>query len=359
MAVGTVPGGSVVDFSNTTDDKVINLANTDATTNPAFYNVNVAKGGQGTDVLMGSNEYENTLQAGTGSNALMGGTKNDVLVGNSESGKSESAFVFGAGQGVDTIQSFDFGVSDSNDLVDLDLLAGLSGNDLQLTGAKFDASGNLTVGLSDKDSLVVEGAENQAIKAQAFGQEWKLKYGSSLTYEEGVEIYAQLGGEDDATLSVATDTAVYMNNWTGEDDAPAYMGVKELTAVGYSGNVSLAGANNTDNVITGGSGDNKLWGGFGGDDTVNAGAGTSELFYLKGDGNDTFNGLKSGDAVNLLNVDLSDINLGESSVTGSQIVAKMNDGSTLTVNGDINSVDFKVNGNTFRRQSDGTWNLKS
>ena len=408
MGIGTLPSGGKVDFSNVSGDLYADLDNTTTSKkqafyeidgvffydtveyHPAFYNIANIKGGSGNNTLIASDDFDSTIQAGIGGNNVLYGSdeSNDLLIGTTgERNKKQNTFH--ASLGEDTIQGFDFGVSDTNDVIDLEAsYLDIAGGSYSNIGEVKIENGNLivefitgTAGLSPEyddtksGNIIIEGAEDKAIRAlygwtdvyvdSSLGykkQEWKVKFASeSLTYEEGVEFYSQIGGDNDATLNVSNTSAeIYLNNWTGAEGSPVFWGIKELSAVGNNGNVSLAGANSTDNVIRGGSGDNKLWGGFGGDDTINAGTGTNELFYLKGDGNDEFNNLKSGDTVNLLNISLSDLNLNETEVSGSKLAAKFNDSDdVLTINGDINSVEFKLSGMTFRRNDDGSWSANN
>lgn len=164
--------------------------------------------------------------------------------------------------------------------------------------------------------------------------------------------------DEDSTV----DTAIYMN---GEEymkrtdgvsglrfDGKYYYNVNEVDASGFSHNVSIAGNDNIDDTITAGAGSNSLWGGIGGNDLINAGSGSNEIFYLPGDGNDTVTGAKAGDTINLFNIDLSEINLEESTLNmKKQIVLKMNDGETLTVKGDINNLSFKIGVSIYKRSN--------
>lgn len=95
------------------------------------------------------------------------------------------------------------------------------------------------------------------------------------------------------------------------------------------------------------------------------GSGKNNFFYLVGDGNDTISNAQSGDVVELLNVNLSDIDVAGTieNSKGSNIEIKFNDGGSLVVEGgslgDLSGVSFKTaNDGTWNRKSDGSWSKK-
>ena len=117
-----------------------------------------------------------------------------------------------------------------------------------------------------------------------------------------------------------------------------------LDANGYNGDAVLIG-NNNDNVIYGGSGNNSLWGGESGDDTLFGGDGSNEFYYMKGNGDDVIENAKDGDVIKLLDISMDDINVRFTEVDDDKVVVSMQDGGSLTLNGNAD-VTFELNDGT-------------
>ena len=80
-----------------------------------------------------------------------------------------------------------------------------------------------------------------------------------------------------------------------------------INAVNTYGSNILAG-NNRDNQIFGGNGDNQMWGGsYRTNDYLFGGEGQNTFWYGKGEGIDLVENTKTGDTINLYNVNLEDI----------------------------------------------------
>jgi hypothetical protein len=357
--------GAAVDFSEAEYDVYADLTGSVETpftdNNSATYqNISKVKGGKGKNVLIGSMEFDSTLQAGVGESTIVGSFNDDLLLGNS-SNTVGSVFYFATGGGKDTISGFGYGT----DTVDLDQLAAEAGNS-DMTSADLDKNGNLIVGFGNGgDSLTVVNAENKVINASANGQDWVVKFGTDLTYSAGVNMMGN-ANKDGNKLTLtnsdvnADEVHIYMNdfNYEGDKDDTWYLNVDKIDASAYTGNASIIGADGRNNDIIAGTGKSSLWGGFGGNDTINVTNGNAEVFYLKDDGNDVINGAGAGDTINLFNISLDDIANADITQSNNKIVAKFSDDSTLTVNGSINNVSFKVGNdsdNVWKRRTNGTW----
>jgi hypothetical protein len=262
--------------------------------------------------------------------------------------------VFVEGNGTDTVKSFDYGAADTNDKVDF--MAA------DLKGASIDKSGNMKVELNSGDNLVLESANNQVVKAQFYGEEMVVELGDNLQYDADVQLYGAVNNGNKLTVgSSVTDSTVSIALNNLNEAGVQYNDVTEIDASSYSGTASLVGSDWTDNTIRGGAGSNSLWGGLGGDGQLVGGSGQNRFFYLMGDGNDTISHANSGDVVELLNVDISDIDLDGtiSESSNSAISVKFNNGETLKIQGstqsDLAGVGIKIGSDTWKRNSSGQW----
>ena len=170
---------------------------------------------------------------------------------------------------------------------------------------------------------------------------------NKLTYEDGVTFYK--GGEYADVLNVTSDEG--KNIWLSGSRGVKYSGINNIDASNSTGNNTLAGDSN-DNQITAGSGSNSLWGGVGGSsDTLIGGSGEDTFFFGKNSGADVINNASSNDTINLYGISLSDIS--DVSYSSNQIVANFKTGSSLTINNTESlSSTFKLGSNKFQYNFD-------
>ena len=324
--------GTGVSYADYTEKLYVNMGDTVTAGNYHFFNIDSVTGGAGLTTLIG-NDDNNALIAGAGETTIWGAAGRDSLFGNSSSDKGATTFVYGAGDGMDTIQGFDFGMSDTSDKLSTN---GQGINDWALENGKL----KIQVGENYDDQIEINGAAQQAIKMNLWGSDFDVEVGTNaFTYREGVDFY--LTKESAATLNASSSSddelAVMINGWDGK----AYDNVTAINASGAAGNASLVGSKDSNSVITGGSGHNSLWGGEGGDDTLIGGSGSNEFFYCKGNGNDVINNANANDVVNLFGISIDDIDFENSTIDSGAITVALNEGGKLTVNSS-NDVTFKV-----------------
>ena len=131
----------------------------------------------------------------------------------------------------------------------------------------------------------------------------------------------------------------------GLEDWGDYQDINVLDASDFYYNATLVGSLEDKNVIYGGHGTNSLWGGGFDNDTMVAGEGANEYYYLTNNGNDVIVGAKDDEIVNLLGIDLSnyDINSLVEGIGEDSTEIKFNDGGSIKVN-NAASVQFKILG---------------
>ncbi|WP_425806719.1 calcium-binding protein [Desulfitobacterium sp. Sab5] len=214
-------------------------------------------GGDGYDSLSGGDGGD-ILVGGSGDDKLYGGTGNDLLEGGSgrdymEGGTGNDTYVFGRGDGLDTINEYDSTVGN----VDvLRFLEGVNPSDITL---KRNSS-NLEVYItSTSDKLVIS------------------NYFSNDAYK-----IEQIRFHDGTLWDSAAIKQIVLTGSTGND---VFYGYEDNDSIsGLDGSDTLYG-NSGDDTLSGDSGDDKLYGGAG-NDVMSGGAG---IDYLEGSsGNDTY-----------------------------------------------------------------------
>ncbi|MBR1580421.1 MAG: hypothetical protein IJ668_07980, partial [Selenomonadaceae bacterium] len=293
-----------LNLSAQTTDETINLNGDD------YQNIATITLGSGNNSLAGSNDDE-TIVAGLGRSTISSGDGNDVLVASTSDEKvSGSTFVYT--NGLDTLRNFEAVGADS-DTADEIVFNG------RLTGVEIFGN-DLVIEAGSVDQLTVVDGVNEKIKFNGF----VFEVGDDMTCGEDVDAYVGLG---DATLNVGSSGG---NVWLNGVLGGIYSGIRVLDGSEATSDATLVG-NELNNWIVGGSGNNSLWGGGSSNDTLNAGPGYNEYYYVYGDGEDVINNARDDDVIKLLGIGLEDIDQSEQRITGDAIVMRFNDGGSLTV----------------------------
>ena len=269
----------------------------------------------------------NTLKAGSGATSLYGGAGRDSLVGaDSATKKASTEFFYTTGNDLTTITNFEYGTEDKSDKLNT---WGVAAAGVTVNGSNVEVQ----VGDNSDDRVILTDAKNQKIQANISGTDKVVEVGDSLTY--GAEVTNYYGDGSNAMITVAADAANVNEGvaiWANRQDSEQYFeNIKGIDASAYAGNATLVGSSE-DNTITAGSGDASLWGGFGGNDTLYGGSGENEYFFLKEGGHDVIAKANDGDVVNMFGISLDDIDFDQTTATSEAVVAKLKDGSTLTLN---------------------------
>ena len=198
---------------------------------------------------------------------------------------------------------------------------------------------------------------------RGFGQSL---FGSTSLFNFGMQAVGAIGGN-------------LLNNWLGNNQTYSYaaQSIKAMTLEGdgnkevwlaneseevminavntYGSNV-LAG-NNKNNQIFGGNGNNQMWGGsYRTNDYLFGGEGQNTFWYGKGEGIDLVENTKTGDTINLYNINLDDISNLEITDSAITLVVGEDQGIGVT-NSDEVSPNFKLaNGETYNyNRTVGQW----
>ncbi|MBR1396730.1 MAG: hypothetical protein IJ563_04265, partial [Selenomonadaceae bacterium] len=328
--------GSTVDYSNYDYALNVNM-------NDNFHNIEAVKGGRGKTTLWGSEVDNNALYAGHGETSIYGGAggTRDSLFGYAGDDKTGGAtFFMLEGSGLDTISGFEFGTSATSDKIHT---FGEGITSYELVGDEL----RIQVGADYDDQMIIEGAANEVLQINAWNNDYVVEVGDNFKYDDAVQFYLNKSGSATITADGAEDVAIYANGFDGK----AYDNITNINASSATGKATLVGADGVDNVIIGGSGNNSLWGGSytdenAGDDTLIGSTGSNEFFYLKGNGNDVIQNIKSDDLINLLDITLEDITSME--ITNSGINVKLNDGGSLQVNSNTDVTFQLADGNKWQ-----------
>ncbi|MBQ9480184.1 MAG: hypothetical protein IJU71_11610, partial [Selenomonadaceae bacterium] len=269
-----------LNLSARTTDETINLNGDD------YQNIAAITLGSGNNSLVGSNDDE-TIVAGLGRSTISSGDGNDVLVASTSDEKvSGSMFVYT--NGLDTLRNFEAVGADS-DTADEIVFNG------RLTGVEIFGN-DLVIEAGSVDQLTVVDGANEKIKFNGF----VFEVGDDMTCGDDVDAYVGLG---DATLNVGSSGG---NVWLNGVLGGIYSGIRVLDGSEATADATLVG-NELNNWIVGGSGNNSLWGGGSSNDTLNAGLGYNEYYYVYGDGDDVINNARDDDVIKLLGIGLEDI----------------------------------------------------
>ncbi|MBR4384559.1 MAG: hypothetical protein IKP64_13500, partial [Selenomonadaceae bacterium] len=243
-------------------------------------------------------------------------------------------FFFDTNDGRDTVKSFNF----DNDAINI------FGN--KVTDVKSDSAGNVIVQINDSDDyLTIENATDKNFRFN----DLIANVAENVRYND--EATQFVATASNATLTVDDVAEIWLDNSHGK----FYDGdIRTLDASAAEGRTSLVG-NAFNNTIIAGKGDSSLWGGeFASDDLLIGGAGKNTFFYHLGNGNDTIQGAKFGDIVDLNTLTIDQV-VGE--IGDGFVVLKFIDGGSLTVAG--TEVEFRINNDgTTYLVDNGEWKIK-
>jgi Ca2+-binding RTX toxin-like protein len=292
-------------------------------------------GGNGDDGLFGAADADN-LQGGTGNDILEGGTGNDTLNGGTYSaywgtysGVGNDTYVFGLGDGQDTIYDND---TAAGNLDVIQFKAGIAPESVQISRINDDLILKIT-GTADqvtvKNYFVGDANSGWAIEEIRFADSatvWTvadikatvLNGGAGNDKVLGYATADTLTGGDGNDLLYGRDGDDVLNGDTGADTLYGENGNDMLN--GSDGNDTLSGAAGTD-ILQGGAGidnlsdasgnglldggaDNdtltggaaqELFIGGSGNDTISTNTGADIIAFNKGDGQDIINGSTGAD----------------------------------------------------------------
>ena len=379
-ALNYIGDNSGLTFYDHTGEVFVNLADGTGSIDTAdalFSGINSVAAGAGQTTVIGADDNE-TLIAGTGNDSIWAAGGDNLMRGNTDSGKTgqTSFFVVAEKDGArNTIESFNF-VTDDNytntnkitaDKLDIQVQydqiqienggVAISGNDVVLLVNNRNEDKSESVVLKDAvgNDFIVSG---DGIIKDVIAQVNVDK----LTANKFANCFVATG--KNATLTVSNDidkANIYLDNETPlgsdhEDEIPQFYGdFKVIDATGSNAKLELGG-NDLDNTILAGTGDASLWGGNGGNDLLVGGSGKNSFFYNYGNGNDTIRGAKEGDVIDLTNILLDDIVDADSAIGDDGVKLQFTDGGSLTVEGTAG--EYLIGDDTYVVE-DGKWSKKA
>ncbi|MEJ8836100.1 calcium-binding protein [Ramlibacter sp. AN1133] len=262
-------------------------------------------GDDGNDGLFGGADNDN-LQGGNGNDTLDGGAGNDALIGgiydgywNSYTGPGADTYLFGRGDGQDTVYDSDTTAGVVDKLV---FKAGVLPTDVQVQ--RPGGSNNLVLKINGTtDQITVanyflnDGAGGWAIEEIRFTDDatalWSIAdvKAMALTGGPGADVLVGYAGDDAMVGNAGNDT---MSAGTGNDRLDGGAGADALA--GQDGNDTLLGGDDNDN-LQGGNGNDVLDGGSGNDALIGGvydgywgtynGTGNDTYLFARGGGQDT------------------------------------------------------------------------
>ena len=343
-----------ISFSEYTGAVEVNLNENAGSLNGSavqYYGMNKVTGGAGDTSLIGAANTPNTLTAGTGNGSIWSNSGRDLMVGNTDAGKSgTTTFFYMPGDGRDTITNFDF----------------MSGTtDITADKIEFDdASGVTNVFLSGDD--VVIGINNSADDylrlVDARGKSFRVnddliaKVDKNVEFDGFSNVYVGTGAPSTLTVGEGMGN---VEIWLS-DDSLEYHGIwydgnfAVLDASKSDGSNILAG-NENNNLIIGGAGSNSIWGGYASsNDTLVGGSGQNTFFFAVENGHDVIRNAHDGDLVSLEDIYLE--NIARADITGGGAVIELTDGSRLEVQSSA-AIDYRLqDGTTYTaNRTTGEW----
>ncbi|MDR2549438.1 MAG: putative Ig domain-containing protein [Desulfobulbus sp.] len=269
-------------------------------------------GTAGADILRGD-AGNDTLKGGAGNDVLLGGAGNDILAG----GAGDDSFVFDLGNGQDVIQA------DSTSGVDT--LA--FGEGIELSDIRLVRSGN---------DLVVQVGENgdQVTLARWYMGGWESYRLDRFSFADGTVLtWQELFGRHP------------VQGGSGDDTLPGHNNLNDILW-GQEGNDTLEGR----------SGDDILLGGAG-DDTLSGGAGSDTYIFNRSNGHDTIKSDSSNGLDTLRfgeGIGLSDLRLDRSG--SSDLVVKIGDtGGQIILKSWFSSASYRIGTFAFADGTALTW----
>ena len=315
-----------------------------------IYGVDKVALGSGNGTLIGAENMNNTLIAGTGNGSIWSDSGNDLMRGNTSTAKTGTTdFFYAGGDGIDTITNFDFMASASDTSADeLVILP-----DARVTSV--DLSGNdVVIGFNDgtDDVLTITDAKDTPFLVNGL----ITKVDDNIEFDGFTECY--VGAGDRPTLTVGEGMGE-VDIFLGDDEGTEYLGdIAVLDASRANGEMNFLAGSDTDNLIIGGTGENAIWGGDGfSNDTLVGGSGKNTFFFAQENGNDVIRNAHDGDVVDLTYLDADQFAAVE--VTDDGVAIDLTDGSHLDVQSNA-AVEYKLgDGNTYLVDHDaGEFNRK-
>ena len=272
-----------------------------------------------------------SIFAGAGDSINAGGGENKITLTDPEdrTDMDKGATVTADADNAKTeISGFNFG----SDAADDNLKTG----DAAIDKVYADDDGNITLGLSNGSSVVVEDAEDKTIK---FENQYTKDADGKVTPMNAKFGKDELEITDDANFYWAADsdaTVTVSDKYTGSGEfdltndnfndpsKPSFYtdNVKDLDASAFNGEATLIG-NDNDNVLTASSVGSYLEGGKG-DDTLVGGEGDDT--FIAGEGNDVIKGFEDGEFVTTGDKAIDSI-----AVDSDDVILTLADGSKVTV----------------------------
>ena len=285
--------------------------------------------------VIGGNDRDNFISAGSGVTTLWGGASgDDTLTGGS--GQDLFCYIFGGGN--DVAKSFTSGKNSSSDILCI-LGGGVSSLSRSMGTLNFTMAdgGNLQVSAGYSVDEAIKYTEQLSNSNYIYAKVGNTGSDNSFTYDADVQSY--IGGEKGNTLVVSESADIFLTDGK-------FSNISEVDASNSSG-VNILAGDTSCNTIIGGSGTSSLWGGSGSaDDLLTGGSGQDMFWYGMNEGNDKIENAQSTDTLNLYNVSLSDI-VSIEEISGG-LKFNISTGS-LTVNGSIPKVAL----------TDGSWTYDS
>ena len=332
-----------ISFSEYTGAVEVNLNENAGSLNGSavqYYGLNKVIGGAGDTSLIGAANTPNTLTAGTGNGSIWSNSGRDLMVGNTDAGKSgTTTFFYMPGDGRDTITNFDFmsGTTDINaDKIQLDDASGVT--DVFLNG------NDVMIGINNgaDDYLRLVDAKGKTFR---FNDDLIAKVDDNVEFDGFTNCYVGIGNNSTLTIGEGMgDVGIWLS-----DDSLEYHGIwydgnfAVLDASLANGNNTLAG-NEFDNLIIGGVGENSIWGGYASsNDTLVGGSGQNTFFFALENGHDVIQNAHDGDLISLEDIYLE--NIARADITSGGAVIELTDGSRLEVQSSA-AVDYRLQDGT-------------
>ncbi len=240
-------------------------------------------GGLGNDTLYGE-EGDDLLIGGPGNDTLIGGLGDDILDGGPgndslRGGYGNNTYLFGKGDGQDTISGGEFSGDVNDRLNTLEFKSGISPADVQLSRKGSDMIVTIA-GTADKIALSYFFFHNNPLNDSNPIQQMKFQDGTIWDLNKMLSFLLQ--GTEGADTIVGTSGDDKIDGKGGDDLIYGHDGDDLIQ--GGPGNDRIFGGKGND-VIAGGPGNDKLYGEEG-DDILNGGPGNDTL--VGGLGNDTY-----------------------------------------------------------------------
>ena len=268
-------------------------------------------------VLVG-NALSNAIIGSSGASTLWGGGEgNNTLTG----GDSRDQFWY-LGGGSDTVTNFVTGIADNSDIAVLvgELKNVIRSGENILINLADGNSLNLQTGSNSSDDVILYSADGENI----FGAKIADDSATNLLYSNAANYFqlSQLG-------SISLNNSENSSLWLDGSQGTLFSNIINIDASNSTGNNTLAGDSNSNQIIAG-QGADSLWGGNGEiSDTLIGGSGEDTFFFGKNEGDDSIENASADDTINLYDVTLNDITSAD--VTDNTISIVLNTESNLKI----------------------------